>query len=109
MKRGIQLLGRGKVVSKGLLDNDSRILDAARFCERFDDTCKEYWVELPDNVPARWLSQAFSSTGQTSQLFRNRRRRSEARLGNHLVVRDKFSVKNAATALPSMTYKLFRC
>ncbi len=41
MKCGIQLLGRGKVVSKGLLDNDARILDAARFCEGLDDTCKE--------------------------------------------------------------------
>jgi hypothetical protein len=37
MKCTIQLLCGSKVVSKRLLDNDSRILDATRFCERFDD------------------------------------------------------------------------
>ena len=41
MECRIQSLSRGKVVSKGLLDNDSRISDAAGFCERLDDTCKE--------------------------------------------------------------------
>lgn len=41
MKCGIQLLCRSKIVSKGLLDNDPRIFDAARLCERLDDTCKK--------------------------------------------------------------------
>src|SRR5581483_2573581 len=41
MKCGIQLLGRSKIVSKGLLDNDSCILDAARLCERLDDAFEE--------------------------------------------------------------------
>src|SRR5579864_574614 len=41
MKCDIQLLCRSKVVSKRLLDNDSRILDATRFCEGFHDTCEE--------------------------------------------------------------------
>jgi hypothetical protein len=41
MKCRIQSLSRGKVVSKGLLDNDSRISDAAGLCERLDDARKE--------------------------------------------------------------------
>src|ERR1017187_4280204 len=41
MKCGVQLLCRGKIVSKGLLDNDSRIGDAVRLCESLDDTCKK--------------------------------------------------------------------
>src|SRR5438876_11300426 len=40
-KCGIQLLGRRKIVSKGLLDNDSRILDAVRLCERLYDACEQ--------------------------------------------------------------------
>src|ERR1700722_14626368 len=43
MKCGIQLLGRGKIVSKGLLDNDSRISHVVRLCERLDNTCKKTW------------------------------------------------------------------
>jgi len=48
MKCGIQLLGRGKVVSKGLLDNDARILDAARFA-RDSTTLVKRLGELRDN------------------------------------------------------------
>src|SRR6202051_2967889 len=41
MKSGIQLLRRGKIVSKGLFDNDSRIFYAVRLCEKLDNICKK--------------------------------------------------------------------
>src|ERR1035438_1754697 len=43
MKSGIQLLRRGKIAPKGLLDNDSRIFHVVRLCERLDDICKKTW------------------------------------------------------------------
>src|ERR1700686_2027603 len=43
MKSSIQLLRRGKIMSKGLFDNDSRIFHAVRLCERLDNICKKTW------------------------------------------------------------------